>query len=152
MGVNMKYYSLIDIKYEKNHKIVTYKKILELFIEISKFLKATKLDFLAVLDTYFDEKGYHKTRLAHEYKKNIETRIKQIEDNYNLYGFGFQTNDLRFIFTWNKEKDILHISIASNELIKEEIIKKINEFIQDKLLVKCFYEIDCLNKEYLYYS
>lgn len=65
----MKYYSMIVVKHEINHDRVTYKKILHLFIEISKFLKATKIDYLAVVDTYFDENGYQKTRLAHEYKK-----------------------------------------------------------------------------------
>lgn len=56
------------------------------------------------------------------------------------------------MFDWNKNEDVFHISIDSNVFINEEIIKKINTFIQENLLVNCFYEIDCLNKEYLSYK
>ena len=65
----MKDYSIISVKYENKYENVNYKKVLQLFIEMSRFLKAINLDYLAVIDTYFDEKGYQKTRLSHEYKK-----------------------------------------------------------------------------------
>lgn len=149
MEVNMKYYSMVSIKYENRYKNVDYKKILQLFIEISKFLEATNLDYLTVIDTYFDEKGYQKTRVCHEYKKNIESKIEKIEDKYNLYGIGFKTDKYNFMIDWNKNNDIFHISIDSNIFINEELINVIIQYIQDSLLVDCSFELDCLNKKYM---
>lgn len=145
----MKYYSMVSIKYENRYKNVDYKKILQLFIEISKFLEATNLDYLTVIDTYFDEKGYQKTRVCHEYKKNIESKIEKIEDKYNLYGIGFKTDKYNFMIDWNKNNDIFHISIDSNIFINEELINVIIQYIQDSLLVDCSFELDCLNKKYM---
>ena len=149
MEVNMKYYSMVSIKYETRYKNVDYKKMLQLFIEISKFLEATNLDYLTVIDTYFDEKGYQKTRVCHEYKKNIESKIEKIEDKYNLYGIGFKTDKYNFMIDWNKNNDIFHISIDSNIFINEELINVIIQYIQDSLLVDCSFELDCLNKKYM---
>ena len=145
----MKYYSMVSIKYENRYKNVDYKKILQLFIEISKFLEATNLDYLTVIDTYFDEKRYQKTRVCHEYKKNIESKIEKIEDKYNLYGIGFKTDKYNFMIDWNKNNDIFHISIDSNIFINEELINVIIQYIQDSLLVDCSFELDCLNKKYM---
>lgn len=145
----MKYYSIVSIKHENRYKNVDYKKILQLFIEISKFLEATNLDYLTVIDTYFDEKGYQKTRACHEYKKNIESKIEKIEDKYNLYGIGFKTDKYNFMIDWNKNNDIFHISIDSNIFINEELINVIIQYIQDSLLVDCSFELDCLNKKYM---
>ena len=145
----MKYYSMVSIKYETRYKNVDYKKMLQLFIEISKFLEATNLDYLTVIDTYFDEKGYQKTRVCHEYKKNIESKIEKIEDKYNLYGIGFKTDKYNFMIDWNKNNDIFHISIDSNIFINEELINVIIQYIQDSLLVDCSFELDCLNKKYM---
>ena len=91
--------------------------------------------------------SYQKTRVCHEYKKNIESKIEKIEDKYNLYGIGFKTDKYNFMIDWNKNNDIFHISIDSNIFINEELINVIIQYIQDSLLVDCSFELDCLNKK-----
>lgn len=141
----MTYYSYVFINYEK--KELNYEDVLNLFMKISKKYNAVKLDCLAVLDTYFDEKDYQRVRKGHEYKKNIEKKISKITDEYNLYGLEFETSDKVFRFNWNKEFYVFNLLIDSNDLIDEQIIKDIIDFISDELLIECTYDINGLNKK-----
>ncbi len=148
--VNVKFYSIINLNYKKHIKNVNYKKVLKLFVDLAKEFKVHKFNYLSVVNTYFDEKGFQKTKVAHEYTKNIELKILKIEDEYNLYGIGFETLEYKFMLDWNKNRGIFHISIDSNILINEQIIRNMITFIEGYLLISCEYEIECINKEYTF--
>ena len=143
----MKYYSNLSLQLDTAE--INYKKILDMFLLLSEHLDATQINYLAVIQSYFDEKGYQRVKKAHEYKRNIKNRIDKLDDNYNLYGIGFNAMDCIFSIDWNKNRQIIHLSIDSNRLIEENFVLILVKFIEICLNVNCLLDIETLNKEYI---
>lgn len=110
---------------------IKYEDALHYYNMIKSFFDIDYYTWLGISHYYIDDRGYHKTKSQHSYKKNTDMRIANLKDSfydYNTLGFEKVASDLFLHIYCSYKMNSLSILYEKTGGVSDDEKERIDEF------------------------